>query len=494
MGGYHERLDAVKIKFQNWQPDLQGLSNSGQQDIKNVYPTGQGGYAPFQDLTAISTTGLTAKCQGAFAAQDSTGTTNSFAGDATKLYKLTGGAFGNVSKVGGYSIPATEEWEFVQFGQRIIATEISDDVQYYDMGTSTIFADLAGSPPRARHAAVIGDFVVLANTDNDTSEIFWSGFNNSGQWTPGTNQCDSQTLQEGGWIHRITGGKSGWVFQEFAVSQMIYAGGEVIFQIDTIAQAPGLVAPGALAKVGDDHFYYSQHGFMRFNNGGFEPIGDEKVNKWFEDHIQPDTTSLISASADPASKYVVFSFVSTDATDTSHPDTLLIYNRFAKEWAYAKISHEFVYPAKTEGFTLETLSALYPVLEDVPVSFDSRQWTGGSSYLGGFTTDHQLGSFSGDNLEALIETADFEGVPGRRSLISNVQLACDTDDATVIIRSRERFADAVVDTSSAMMETNGNFGVLQEGRLHRIQVVIPAAADWTYATGADVEAQDAGQV
>jgi hypothetical protein len=482
----------VKIKLANWQPDLQGLTNQGQQDIKNVYPTGQGGYAPFQDIMAISTTGLSAKCQGAYAAQDSTGTTNSFAGDATKLYKLTAAAYADVSKVGGYSVSSTEGWEFAQFGQRIIATEISDPVQYYDMASSALFANLAGSPPQARHVAVVGDFVVLFNTTNDPAEVYWCGFNNSAQWTKGTNQCDSQTLHGGGWGHRITGGKSGWLFQEYAITQMVYSGDATIFQFNTIADAPGLVAPGALAKVGEDHFYYSQNGFMRFNNGGFEPIGDEKVNAWFAAHIQPSTTSLISASADPSSKYVTFSFVSTDATDASHPDTLLIYNRFAKEWGYVKVSHELIYPAKTEGYTLETLSTAYPILENVPVSFDSRQWTGGASYLGAFTTGHQLAGFSGSNLAATLESADFEGVPDRRSLITSVRLACDTSAATVKIRSRERFADSMTDTAASSMETNGDFAVLSDARVHRVQITIPAGTTWTYATGAEVDVQDAG--
>lgn len=494
MGFQAGYLDPVRIRFANWQPDLYGLTNDGQQDIKNVYPTGKGGYAPVQALSAISTTGLTARCQGAFAAQDSTGTTNSFAADATKLYKQVAGVYTDVSKATGYTVSTTDLVEFAQFGQNVISTQLGNPPQNYLMGTSALFADLGGSPPSARHITTVGDFVVLANTSNDTAEVYWSGFNNSAQWTKGTNQCDAQTLPSGGWIQRITGGKSGYIFQEFAVTHMIYAGGDVIFQLDTILECPGLVTPGALAKVGDDHYYYSQNGFYHFNNGAFEPIGDDKVNIWFAAHLQSGTSSLITASADPSSKYVFFSFVSTDATDASHPDTLLIYNRFAKEFSYAKIDHELIYGAKTEGYTLESLSAVYPILENVPVSFDSRQWTGGASYLGAFNTSHNLCSLTGSNLAALIETGDFEGAQGMRSSITGAQVACDTSSATLLIRSRERFADSVTDTASAAMETNGEFGILSDGRFHRAQISIPAATTWTYATGIDIEAQPAGEI
>jgi hypothetical protein len=42
------------------------------------------------------------------------------------------------------------------------------------------------------------------------------------------------------------------------------------------------------------------------------------------------------------------------------------------------------------------------------------------------------------------------------------------------------------------METNGSFGVQSEGAYHRIQVSIPAGTIWTFATGLEFNAQDAG--
>lgn len=485
----------MRIRFANWQPDLQGLTNPGQQDIKNVIPTGGGGYAPVKDLAAISTTGLNAQAIGAFAAQDSTGTTNSFAGDASKLYKLSAGVYSDVSKSGGYAVAGTERWEFAQYGTRVIATEISDPVQYYDMASSSLFANLGGSPPQARHVAVVRDFVVLGNTATSPAQIAWSGFNNSAQWTAGTNQSDAQTLQGGGWVHRIVGGEAGYIFQEHAITRMTYVGPPAIFQFDLVEQARGLLTPGALVTVGAVTFYRGQDGFYSFDaTNGSQNIGNSKVDNWFASVLQSNTSSLITAAADPANKLAIFSFVSTDATDPSHPDTLLFYNWMTQEWAYAKVAHELIYPAFTEGFTLESLSAVYPNIETVPVSFDSRQWTGGLSYLGAFTTGHQLASFSGSNLAALMETSDQEPVPGQRSLITNARPLCDTSAATVLMRSRERFADSVTDTVAAAMQTNGDCPLLSSGRWHRAQLAIPAGTTWTYATGLDIDAQPDGEM
>ena len=484
----------MRIPFANWQPDLQGLTNSGQQDTKNVIPNGKGGYAPVKALAQISTTGLTGQCYGAFGALDTTGLTTSFAGDATKLYKATGGVYADVSIAGGYTVASTERWEFAQFGMRVLATQIGAAPQYYDIGSSSLFANLAGSPPQARHIAIVRDFVVFGNTTTSPNQVAWSGFNNSAQWTAGTNQSDTQTLQDGGWIQRIFGDEMGYIFQERAITRMSYVGPPAYFQFDTVERGRGLIAPGAAVQVGGVIYYRGQGGFYAFDGNQSVPIGMDKVDNWFTTNIQANTTALISAAYDPVNKLVAFSFVGSDATDPTYPNTILYFHTVSGEWSYAKVNHELIYNALTEGYTLEQLATPYPIIENIPVSLDSRQWTGGVAYLGAFNTSHQLTSFGGANLAALMETADQEPYEGKRSLITNVIPLTDTSSANVVIRSRDRFADTVTDTSSSAMQATGDCPVLSEGGYHRIQVNIDAGATWTFATGVEVDAQEAGEL
>ncbi len=487
-------MPTSRVRFANWEPDKQGLTNPGQADIKNVYPTGGAGYAPVKALSAISTTGLNSQALGAFAARDAGGNTVTFAGDTSKLYKLTAAAFGDVSKGGGYSVGTDELWEFAQYGQRVIAVQIGSTPGYFDLNSSSIFADLADTPPKARHVAIVRDFVVLGNTETSPNQIKWSGFNNSDQWTVGTNQSDAQTLQGGGWVNALTGGATGTIFQESAITRMTYVGPPLIFQFDTVEDAPGLAAPGALVKVGDIHYYYSQAGFHTYDYAnGYQSIGNSKVDNWFASHIAGNTFTQITAGVDPANKLVYWSFVSTDATDTSHPDTVIIYNWQTKEWSYAKFDHEMIYRGLSEGMTLEQVGVAYPVLENVPVSLDSRVWTGGTEYLAAFNTSHQLCSFGGSNLAALMETSDQEPVQGRRSILTNIHPLCDTASASAVIRSRERFSDAMVDSPADVMQANGDIPCISSGRWHRVQLSIPAATVWTFATGVDYDFEDDGE-
>lgn len=478
-----------RIALQDWQPDTFGLMNKGMADARNVFATGAG-YAPVKALTTLSTTGLSGQAIGAFSAQDSTGTTNTFAGDASKLYKLSGAAFSDVSKSGGYSVSGTERWEFAQFGQRVIATQPGAPPQYYDLGSSSVFADLAGSPPQARHIAVVRDFVVLGNDTSNPANVTWSGFNNSANWTPGVNQSDAQLLQGGGWVQAIIGGDVGYIFQERAITRMTYVGPPAYFQFEPLELNRGLATPGAIIRVGSVVYFYSQDGFyMKDGDSPSVSIGNQKVDNWFSQHLQTNTFSLITCGSDPANKLVLWSFVSTDATDATHPDTALIYNWQKQQWSYAKFDHEMLYPGLSEGWTLETISAAYSSLESVPVSFDSRVWTGGTPYLAAFDTTHNLANFGGDNLAAIVQTGDFEGVEGRRSLVTNFCPLTDASAMTAVCLSRERFADPLVSTTSSSMQSNGDIPLMSSGSFHQAQLSIPAGATWTYANGLDVDAQ-----
>jgi hypothetical protein len=152
------------------------------------------------------------------------------------------------------------------------------------------------------------------------------------------------------------------------------------------------------------------------------------------------------------------------------------------------------FPALTEGYTLESLAAVYSDLETVPFSLDDRAWAGGSVYLGLFDTAHNLGRCAGDTLAAYITTADFEGVQSRRSLIVNLQPLTDASAMTAVCQSRERFSDNVVNTASASMQSNGDIPLLSSGRYHRMQLSVPAGTAWTFSNGVDVDAQDDGEI
>lgn len=136
-------MPVVTIPIAEYTPDMPALNNPGSGSIVNCVPRSANSYGPFASLQVYGSA-LTARCQGAYTCIDSSGNANLFAGDATKLYRYTASSTtaDDVSN-GTYTISGEERWNFTLFGQRVVATDFSDAMQSFVLGTSTDFADLA---------------------------------------------------------------------------------------------------------------------------------------------------------------------------------------------------------------------------------------------------------------------------------------------------------------------------------------------------------------
>ncbi|HZC81908.1 MAG TPA: hypothetical protein VE222_09375, partial [Nitrospiraceae bacterium] len=193
------------LPIREWTPDLPNLGG-GEVTALNVIPW-QGSYKSFPSM-AIYSNALTARCQGAYFMRDSAANVYNFAGDATKLYKLGTATYADASGA-TYATAIDDWWEFTTWGQTVIATNYADVPQVITLGGGT-FSALGGSPPKARHIAVIKDFVVLGNVTDGTAapnRVKWSALNDSTDWTISTStQSDEQDIQgDGGWVQKIIG-------------------------------------------------------------------------------------------------------------------------------------------------------------------------------------------------------------------------------------------------------------------------------------------------
>src|ERR1700679_2434842 len=136
------------LAFGDWKPDLSDYEGGATQSVNNVIARGDG-YGPFPTLTSISAS-LGAQCRGAFNALDNDGSVTVFAATATDLFILnnTGFTWTKVSLAGGpYSaVSAQDQWRFAQFNTLVMAVQANVPPQVWILGSSTAFANLAGSP------------------------------------------------------------------------------------------------------------------------------------------------------------------------------------------------------------------------------------------------------------------------------------------------------------------------------------------------------------
>lgn len=407
------------VALAEWLPDQPDFESPGSTTMLNCVPRTAGSYGPAPSSSAV-TDALDARCQGAIYVRDKSGNVHGFAGNATKLYSNTaGGAWVNVSKVGGYSTGADERWSFAVFGERIIATNFSDPIQSFLMGVDSVFSDLSADAPKARYVAQVRDFLMVANTSDPIDaavpqRVWWPAIDDPTDWpvigsdAAAEVQSDLQDLVgNGGWDQGIVGGLSSAdavIFQERAIYRCIYIGPPAIFSFAVLSGGRGTPAPGSIVQVGEQAFYLADNGFYVTDGLQSVSIGEGKVDKTFWSMVDQGNLHRITSAVDPLNKLIYWAFPGPQ-NEGGTPNYIIVYNYELKRWSLTQQLTETMVQAITTGYTLDQLDP-FGTLETLPFSLDSRAWTGGRLNLACFDTTHKLALFSGASLAATMETGE----------------------------------------------------------------------------------------
>lgn len=407
------------LDLKDFLPDHPEYRNEGLTDAKNVVPSFKS-YQPMRGLVGVSTNALTGRCQGFKSFKSSSGNITSFAGDETKLYKYLSNAFTDVSGGTTFATPTDHQWEFTQFGNYVIASNGANTPQVWQLDNSSAWANLGGSPPVFKHSAVVRSFLVSGWQPSNRNRIHWSAIGDHTGWTVGTDQSDQATLYDTPEITGIVGGEFGIIFSVDKVFQLNFVGGSSIFQIRTIEQQRGCIAPGSLVTVGNTSYFLSQDGFASTNGETTELIGENRVDDFFDGSLDQANILRITSGHDPLNKLIFWSYPSTNSSG-GNPDRIICYNYSADRWSYIEVATQFVGSAFTTGTTLELLDNISTNIDTgFSDSFDSRIWQGGTLFFSAFNSTNHFATFSGNNLEATIGIGEQEFVDGKRSFVSTI--------------------------------------------------------------------------
>ncbi|MBX6367956.1 MAG: hypothetical protein IRZ04_08240 [Rhodospirillales bacterium] len=475
--------------------------------VRNCLPRTAASYGPMPSLAAYSAP-LQARCQGAVAVQDAAGNVSIFAGDATKLYRLGAGstAWTDVTKQGGYTTAFEQHWAGLLFGDRVVMTNFADPIQSFRLGGDSAFADLSPDAPRARHLAVVRDWLVLGNTFDaadgpQPQRVWWSAIDDPTSWpAPGTSaaaaaQSDFQDLVGGaGWVQGIVGNlgtADGAVFQERAIVRMNYVGPPAIFAFATAEGARGTPAPGSIAQLGTIVYYLGEDGFYAFDGSASHPIGADKIDKTFFADLDQQHLGRITAAIDPINKLCFWAYPGVGNT-AGNPNRLLAYNWATDRWSLCEIEIELLLRSLSFGYSLDALDAVAPSLDSLPFSLDSRAWTGGRVLLAAFDPTHRLGYFSGASLAPIVETAEASLDGARRMVVTGARPIVDGGTPSVAIGARERPMDPVSFGAEITVDAQGRAAQRASGRFVRARITMPAGSDFTHIAGVELEAVPEG--
>jgi hypothetical protein len=351
------------VPFGEYRPDIADYQTQAAAVLHNVLPRGDG-YGPFPDFSAYSAA-LPGACRGFFKAIRPDGSIAIFAATATRLYALnnTNFTWTDVSNGGSaYSaLAATDNWQFAQFNNFVIAVQANVVPQLFDLTASSAFANLTGSPPQARYISVVGRFIVLSGLINNPYRVQWSGLDDVTNWTAGLNSSDFQDLPDGGIVRGVAGGEFGNIFQDGSIRRMTFApGSPFIFQIERITEDRGLYAPYSLIRSGDKIFFLSANGFMWMAPSGYPaPVGKERVDRTFFGDLDKGNLQLVIGASDPRNSRVIWAYKSNSGA-AGRFDKLLCYDHVLDRWSPVAMSGQYLGSLSQPGLTLENLDALAP--------------------------------------------------------------------------------------------------------------------------------------
>ena len=484
----------VFIEFQEWTPDLEAFSSQGVTIAKNVRPIGNT-YKPFPYFQ-VFTGALDDTCRGAVSGLDYAGNTYNFAGDEKKLYELDTLSWSDVSISGGYSSAADESWFFTQWKNKILATNFSDPMQSFTMGTSTLFDDLGGSPPQARYIATVRDFVVVANTfdgvdGNQPYRVRWSGLNDEETWDVSqTTLADFQDLSsDAGWVKQIIGGEYGTIFQEKGITIMTFIGSPLVFQFDQVEKGRGTKAPGSVIKIGTNIAYLDQDGFYMFDGSRSIPIGHNKIDKTVSSSIDENYLRNISSVVDPVNHLIYWAYPDSNSLK-GMPNKIVMFNyssNATKRWAIADVDVGCLHVSFGEGVTLDGLDSFFASIDSVIPDLDSRFWTGGGAQLSAFDSLNRLVTLTGQAMPATIETSEAQITPGGKTLITRVRPIINGGEASVTLQigARDNITSSVVYSPEAVVNDIGSCSTRSNARYQRVKLNV--TGNFESLIGIDIE-------
>jgi hypothetical protein len=488
-------IEDGRVMLGEWLPDLPEFNNPGLVEARNCIPIDDS-YTDFPELDVGGTT-LASTVLGAFAAVDSVGDPEIYAGSATQLYERVGTAWTARSAA---TLGAASYWQFAQFDNKVFATDYNDDVRYRTIGSASNFATL-GSAPNARQVGVINRFLFLGDLDQGSGAVpyvvQWSSINNPTDWpTPGSasanaSQAGQQFLQsEHGAVTAIAGGQFwGLVFQQRAITRFSYVGGSTVFQIDNFERSRGCWAPRSHIQVGNISYFFSHDGVCATDGQTVTPLGNGRVDRWLTSRLSQGNLDKITAAVDWTNKCIYWMFPTVADT----PDTVLIYSLVRNRFAWAQQDGQILFSSFSEGTDMDSMDTLYPSLDDLGLSLDSSVWQGGIPTIMGFD-GNQLGVFNGSSLEATFETGERDENPFGFLFVRGVRpLLTGNPTAVTVALSTRNTQDNDSRTFGTAVTRTTRTGVCDfrtQGRYISTRLTVTGGFDRAMGLGFDVEQGD----
>lgn len=478
-------------------PDQTALDSPGSPAVLNVAPGDKPGtYRSFPRLVEY-TQAMPSRVLGAAGVRSPDGTTYTYAATNSEIRLLTGLSWTDKSKVGGYNLTNEEQWEILQYDDKVIFTCLTDPVQV-DAVAGTGFTDMITSTrkPKARRIGLVNrDWIFLGNctdsVDGDRpNRVWWSARGDETDFDPDVvTQCGFEDIDaEDGPVQKIVSGEFATVIGRRGIWRFTYQGGDVIYRADRVLRNRGAVSGGAVVDIGRVTFFWDEDGFYRFDGVSETPIGESRWNKLFWNEVDSANLEWITASVDYQRSLVAFAYPRAGTV----PDRVFLYNWKTDRAAIADVQVSKLFLGFTPSLFTDDAAVSSLMIDDYPQSewnIDSSEFIGRLQSFSAFKPDNKMWTFNGPAMDATLTTLEKAVNRGaQRTQVTGVRPLIDGNaTVTVQIGTREiQSTDSItwgVDTPTNLV---GVAPILTQGRYMRARV--KTSGDFNHAIGVEVDA------
>ena len=476
----------LPIEFGPFEPDKASFQSGSLADALNVVPVA-GGYGPLNGFQTGDVS-LATPILGASVLSDTLTTSYIYAGSGQSVFVGNGSSAFTSVYTSTASINPIQRWQFVRFVGKVVAVHMSVTPLAGDLGGT--ITPVTGSPPRARVAGVVGNFLVLGDLIDGVdgarrNRIRWSGFRNPNAW--GTNvgtQADFNDMpDEGGAVQGIVGREFGTIFQRYSISRMTFVGPPTVFQFDVVEKKRGAISAGSIIDAGLVAAYIADDGFFLWDGTSSTPIGTQRVNEYFRSRLTTGSEDRVVGVFDPLSQSVFWAYP-TDSTLALNER--LIYSLAENRWARSDLRGSYFMAGFDLGYTLDQMSVFGPI-DSLTFSFDDPRFLGGRARAVGFDINGVYASLTGDTLTATLETGEWQSAPGAMSFVNAIRPQIDADMTLCATGVRmQSLSDPIAYTPDTAKALDGRCPARSTGRFMRFRTRVPAGQAWRRATGIEV--------
>jgi len=249
-----------------------------------------------------------------------------------------------------------------------------------------------------------------------------------------------------------------------------YVGPPVVWDWREVSDTVGAPCQEAVVPIvtklgGAAHIFMGYQDFFYYDGSRPVSIGNP-LKKTIWDELNKTYRHKVATLHDQINSNIYFHFV---ASSTGVIDACAVYNYRKNEWGRDDKAIEACVEFIAAGVTYDDLGTLFATYDtNIPFSYDSPNWTNGSSSPAIFKTDHKLYTLTGTPANSSFTLSEL-GDDARCTMVQRVRPRYLTAPSSATLENAykmlagEQFTN---DTTTAL--STGKFDVMREAKWHKL--------------------------